>query len=617
MANVGFKLGLQKDLDTLLSAGTNAGAAHGSFYLTSDTHRLYIGNSDGSLSAVNEGVTTVATLGQLPNTKDNPLAYVGRFYYVTGSNILCVFNGKSWAQINTDTYVYQTDLALTQVTANREVTVTQTIDNTNDGSNTSSSADDVWSVKGGHGIYVKAEKDANDNPQLVIEGDKYTVSTETNGTGVKLKLDSEKEESDSSFSFLPTNAVGEPTDETNIRLERNSNGDILIGAKDTKNKEFNLEALAEGGFKITIVDSHNGEVELLDADQKPLNPVIKYGKKVEEVVFKDGVATLDVYSKDDINETLRVLNAMTYRGTIGAKGTAATKITMNSSTDPNAGCKVIQGTNTQVKVSIGDMFLCCGNKDVSYNGIQLSTNTLLIARSTDGTEDTQGYIEDSKLIFDIVASTVDIDTTYRFESENVGSNNSGAKITLVASTEQDAGSLTIKTTRSEGKNTGLKITRTSTDAPTGDQDTWLIEHDATSKTVSENNAYSYQNSDTLINSLENRKYTAKVVTGIETNDSGHVTGVTMHEMPIIDSSSQIDTIDESADAFDANNKSYGFHKSTTTELLVTGNTKTTEDSFAFVSETLKIKTSGEVNTPAGYAQSKAYGLQIDLIWGTF
>ena len=615
MANVGFKLGLQTDLDKLLSAGKNAGAAHGSFYLTSDTHRLYIGNSDGSLSAVNEGVTTVATLGQLPDTSSNPLAYVGRFYYVTGSNILCVFNGKSWAQINTDTYVYQTDLSLTEKVANREVTVIQTIDNTNDGKNTTSSVDDVWSVKGGHGIHVKASTDTDNNPQLIIEGDTYTVSTETNGAGVKLKLDSEKEESDSSFSFLPTNAIGEPVDETNVRIIRDeATGNILIGTKDTKNKEFNFENLSTGGFKFTIVDSHNGEVT--HHDTSPFNPIIKYGKKVEEVKFIDGVAELNVFSKDDITETLRVLNAMTYRGTIGNKGTVATKITMNSNTDPNAGCKVYKG-DTQVKVSIGDMFLCCGNKDVSYNGNPLSTNTLLIARSTDGTEDAQGYILDTKLIFDVVASTVDVDTTYRFESESVGANDSGAKITLVASTEQEAGSLTIKTNRSEGKNTGLKLTRTSVDSADGDQDTWLIEHDTTAKEVDDDNAYTYQNSDTLINSLQHRKYTAKVVTGVETNASGHVTGVTMHEMPIIDSSSQIDTVAEAADAFDANNKSYGFHKSTTTELLVTGDTKTTEDSFAFVSETLKIKTSGLVNTPTGYAQNQAYGLQIDLIWGTF
>ena len=41
MINVGFKLGLQSSVDNIIDAGK--GAEEGSFYLTSDTHRLYIG----------------------------------------------------------------------------------------------------------------------------------------------------------------------------------------------------------------------------------------------------------------------------------------------------------------------------------------------------------------------------------------------------------------------------------------------------------------------------------------------------------------------------------------------------------------------------------------------
>ena len=63
MANVSFKLGLQSAIDQLLIAKT--GAEEGSFYLTSDTHRLYIGgktspgDTDVQVFPVNEGVTTV------------------------------------------------------------------------------------------------------------------------------------------------------------------------------------------------------------------------------------------------------------------------------------------------------------------------------------------------------------------------------------------------------------------------------------------------------------------------------------------------------------------------------------------------------------------------------
>ena len=41
MANVGFRLGSQKKVDDII--GNGSGAINGSFYLTEDSHRLYIG----------------------------------------------------------------------------------------------------------------------------------------------------------------------------------------------------------------------------------------------------------------------------------------------------------------------------------------------------------------------------------------------------------------------------------------------------------------------------------------------------------------------------------------------------------------------------------------------
>ena len=62
--NVKFKLGLQSAIDNYLSAKINSDVAsshpewvgqaeHGTFYLTQDTHRLYVGNYDHTFSAVN------------------------------------------------------------------------------------------------------------------------------------------------------------------------------------------------------------------------------------------------------------------------------------------------------------------------------------------------------------------------------------------------------------------------------------------------------------------------------------------------------------------------------------------------------------------------------------
>lgn len=104
-AVLGFRVGSQSTVNTMLAAGANAGAIHGTFYLTEDSHRLYVGNEDTSLSPVNEGVVTVASVSALPSitSQEDQKAYTGAFYYATSENILCVFNGQHWVQINRNT----------------------------------------------------------------------------------------------------------------------------------------------------------------------------------------------------------------------------------------------------------------------------------------------------------------------------------------------------------------------------------------------------------------------------------------------------------------------------------------------------------------------------------
>lgn len=112
MANlIKFLKGTQLNLDALIKNGT---ATEGAFYLTNDTNRLYIGKKFGEDDnapvypvSVNQGVISVSTLDDLPGEKNNVSAskVPGEFYYVTGTtesplNILCVYNGSTWVQVN-------------------------------------------------------------------------------------------------------------------------------------------------------------------------------------------------------------------------------------------------------------------------------------------------------------------------------------------------------------------------------------------------------------------------------------------------------------------------------------------------------------------------------------
>jgi DNA-binding beta-propeller fold protein YncE len=94
MANVFFKRGLQ---NALPATGTN-----GAFYLTTDTNRLYVCNSDnGPLVELNQSINTVTKMSDLP--AGTSAAAKGQYYYITELNALAYHNGTEWVQINPDT----------------------------------------------------------------------------------------------------------------------------------------------------------------------------------------------------------------------------------------------------------------------------------------------------------------------------------------------------------------------------------------------------------------------------------------------------------------------------------------------------------------------------------
>jgi hypothetical protein len=106
MANVLFKRGLHSALPST--------AVDGVFYLTTDTHRLYVGQGT-EMVELNKSITTVDTIADLPKRG----VEVGQFYYVKGpnagasnvqnGNILAVVvsggqtSDAQWVQVNPDT----------------------------------------------------------------------------------------------------------------------------------------------------------------------------------------------------------------------------------------------------------------------------------------------------------------------------------------------------------------------------------------------------------------------------------------------------------------------------------------------------------------------------------
>lgn len=103
MVNVMFKRGTQSGFNNLSTY------QDGCFYLTTDSHRLYIGTGSNKADLVSQSVITYpnwASIEALSNSSSSSyapgLCSEGQFYYAKAENILCTYSNGKWIQINPD-----------------------------------------------------------------------------------------------------------------------------------------------------------------------------------------------------------------------------------------------------------------------------------------------------------------------------------------------------------------------------------------------------------------------------------------------------------------------------------------------------------------------------------
>ena len=94
---VKFKLGTQASLNALKDS--QKGWEVGTFYLTSDSSRLYIGQAD-ELALLNKSVEIYDNLSALSSKKT--VSTKGDIAYCANENVLAYYNGSTWNQINPD-----------------------------------------------------------------------------------------------------------------------------------------------------------------------------------------------------------------------------------------------------------------------------------------------------------------------------------------------------------------------------------------------------------------------------------------------------------------------------------------------------------------------------------
>lgn len=625
--NLGFKVGPQSKIDTIIANST--GAVEGVFYLTYDTHKLYIGVASGSVTPVNEGVVTVASVADLPQvTTTNKKALTGSFYYATKENILCIYNGTAWAQINTDTYLVESKFTTSDEDTEDLVKVNSLL---KDSSGTHPVQDSFY-VQGKNGIKVKAATKSGETDKKVVEveGDTYKLSAKTSSAtssnDVTIHLESENTENDSDIKFTADKFEKEET--AAVKFDKTDDNNIVIKVRDTVNSALDIKENSAGGFTITVTDSYNKPV------YDTVDPTIKYGLNGQETAhFLAGQAVLDILSKEDFNEAMRVLNAMTYRGTIGTDGSAGVSIEVSSGTT-----KILKSDGTEYPCHVGDMFLI-STQDTPYGSKKLSVNTLLIARNKntdpdESGEDANGIIPASELEFDIVVATIDTDTQYIFQSRTYSNSDSsiganGAGIQLYARTGAQGldGAFEIGAVKSSGAEgdssqvTGIEVSETTetVGSHNGVKKSVVLKHGTTSRkdeTLTADGNYDHPDSDSQGSSI-----TIPVVVAVETNATGHVTKVKTRNYTIRDTNTVLTSVGLATGAYttgggiNAGGKSVGALTNTVT--VTTGYNKpiSKSDSFVFSSETLQISADSTLGESSGAAAQA--GLSINMLWGSF
>lgn len=550
---VKFKLGTQASLNTLKAS--QKGWEVGTFYLTSDSSRLYIGQAD-ELALLNKSVEIYTNLAALK--AKTTTSTEGDIAYCVTENVLAYYNGTTWNQINPDDDTILT--ALTQVVSSVTDGVKITTGGTNSDASKSVTAADV-TITGAKGAKVAM---AN-NKALTITGDTYTLNVQEHADAtndIDLVLDSALQD-DSTVHI-------KGGDNVTITKVADSNG-IQIAAKDTKLNGIILGLNNDGELQVGASDTA-GTTGLLKKQ--------KLGYFVDGSYYGIGSDTkqvdLPVYSKAQVDALINKLDGMTYRGTIGTSGTTFTM---------DASYNVLKG-GTAADIHIGDMFLVQGSKLTYATGKTAGIGDLLIATAKDGKSETNGVLAIGDVEWTYVPSGDDaqIDTTYIFKAEGatdsmtVTSSNGGGVVGKIAFTAGD----------------GIVIDSTDNGGKAPNQLNVTVKHDTYANGVS-----SEKNSETNGATFDGKSLTNggtfDVIDSV-TYNNGHITNINTKTIQTLEYKPGPD----SATRDDATNTVTVAHTlQAGTSLVSDKNAK-----MVLKSDTLKLTASGSTVT-------------ADLVWGSF
>lgn len=377
----------------------------GTFYVTSDTHRLYLGSD-----LLSQAVLVVADLDHLPNSAG---VDAGQIAYVSKGNILCIKKEDTgWTQLNSDTFIESMTQAATAGT--NQATVTTSLTKNHNNGTEDPSASVVFKGSTETGVNVTADGTG----AVVISNASLAVQKDEVNGGVTLGFAG----SSNSVTLKGAGATTVDFSDKAITITSTDKDTKVTGASLTNSADKNA------GFILS------GEINLSDKTKveytTTLDPRIAIGGTASKTIVPfrlsdgKGVASLDVYTKGEVDAAIKTvekaMNAMTYKGKV-------------SKTKPLP--------TAENSVSIGDAYIVEENGfQIGGQGTAYPVGTLIIAKAETGvTENENGFLPAKGVVWDAVL-TSDTDTTYTF-----GANTNANQVLLSPSTGTSDGGLTFST----------------------------------------------------------------------------------------------------------------------------------------------------------------------------
>ena len=236
--------------------------------------------------------------------------------------------------------------------------------------------------------------------------------------------------------------------------------------------------------------------------------------------------------------------------------------------------------------------------DGTYNGVSYKAGSLLIVRAKDGrTEGADGTIAAGDFICDVVAERWNTDTHYSLQGITNG-------VQLHANTGDNVGSIVINS----GDNwIGIAQSGTSDKVLT-------ITHQSVTRSDTENKVSNSQQ----ITRSAGGTVTIPAVVGVTSDTKGHVTGITVQDYVLGDTSATLTSMGTTTTAYNdtTNNYTAGVVNTTATLQENDGTEVSRTSSVVFSSSSLTITDNDTRPTTAGGSTTPG-GLAIEMLWGSF